>query len=150
VHDWLSGHRHALEWLVAFSLVSFFGTLAAIPVIVARIRPDYFVEREPPPRSWPGRHPAIRILFHAGKTGLGIVLVLLGIVLSLPGVPGQGLLTILIGLMLLEFPGKRRMELWLIRRKSIAAAVAWIRTKAGRPPLEIPAAEGEQKKQPGD
>jgi hypothetical protein len=47
----------------------------------------------------------------------------------------------LIGLMLLEFPGKRRMELWLIRRKAISSAIHWIRAKAGRPPLEIPDAD---------
>lgn len=150
VHDWLSSHPHALWWLAAFSAVSFFGTLAAIPLIVVRIRPDYFVERDPPALSWHGRHPAIRVLFHVGKTGVGVVLVMAGIVLSLPGVPGQGLLTVLIGLMLLDFPGKRRMELWLIQRKQISSAVNWIRAKAGRPPLELPMGGGEQKKQPGE
>lgn len=138
---WISLPSHFVWWIAAFSAVSFVGTLAAIPFIVARIRSDYFVDRDPPPGSWRGRHAAIRILLHAGKTGLGVLLVLLGIVLSLPGIPGQGLLTILIGLMLLEFPGKRRMELWLIRRKAISSAIHWIRAKAGRPPLEIPDAD---------
>jgi hypothetical protein len=31
--------------------------------------------------------------------------------MSVPGVPGQGLLTILLGVMLLDFPGRRSLEL---------------------------------------
>ncbi len=51
--------------------------------------------------------------------------------------PGQGILAILLGLMMLEFPGKRGMELWLMRRHRIAQAMNWIRAKAGRSPLEV-------------
>ena len=87
----------------------------------------------------------MRMLWHIAKNALGVVVVLLGIVLSLPLVPGQGLLTILMGLMLLDFPGKRRMEIWMIRRKGIAKGIAWIRRKAGRQPLIIPGDEPAQK-----
>jgi hypothetical protein len=40
----------------------------------------------------------------------------MGIILALPGVPGQGILTVLIGVMLLEFPGKRRLERAIVGR----------------------------------
>jgi hypothetical protein len=71
------------------------------------------------------------------KNVLGIFLVLLGIVLSLPGVPGQGILTILLGLMMLDIPGMRPLEAHIIRRPAILAAINRLRTKYQRPPLQV-------------
>jgi len=51
------------------------------------------------------------------------VLVVLGIIMALPGVPGPGILTIVLGVMLLNFPGKRRLERWLIRRPMVLSAM---------------------------
>jgi hypothetical protein len=59
--------------------------------------------------------------------------------MSVPGVPGQGLLTILIGVMLLDFPGKRRLERWLLRRRGVLAAINKVRARYGRPPLVLDA-----------
>jgi hypothetical protein len=72
---------------------------------------------------------------------LGGALVILGIALSVPGVPGQGvLLTILAGLILMDFPGKRRLLLAVLRRGPVRAVVVRLRARSGRPPLEIPPA----------
>jgi hypothetical protein len=62
----------------------------------------------------------------------------LGLLMSIPGIPGQGLLTVLIGLMLLDFPGRRRLEKALARRRSILAAMNRIRARFGHPPLLPP------------
>jgi hypothetical protein len=51
--------------------------------------------------------------------------------------PGQGLLTILIALILLDFPGKRSLERRIIARPKVLRAVNGLRTKAGRPPLHL-------------
>ena len=65
-----------------------------------------------------------------GKNALGIMLVLLGILMSIPGVPGQGILTILLGIMLIDLPGKRALEYKILKsakgsgkNKSLAAQV---------------------------
>ena len=65
----------------------------------------------------------------------GVVLVFAGILMSLPGVPGQGVLTILMGVMLLDFPGKRRLELKLVSRPKVLRTVNRIRARFDRPPL---------------
>ena len=52
--------------------------------------------------------------------------------------PGQGLLTLLIGLMLTDFPGKYRLEKRLIAQPGVLKAVNWLRARAGHPPLEPP------------
>jgi hypothetical protein len=57
--------------------------------------------------------------------------------LSLPGVPGQGILTILLGIMLLDFPGKRRFEYWLVSRPKIFAAINKLRHRFSKPALVL-------------
>ncbi|HYG08570.1 MAG TPA: hypothetical protein VD835_01220, partial [Pyrinomonadaceae bacterium] len=64
-------------------------------------------------------------------------LVLFGVLMSLPGVPGQGVLTILMGVMLLDFPGKRRLELKLVSRPNVLRAINRIRQRFDRPPLQL-------------
>ena len=84
--------------------------------------PQYFApQREPPPR----RHPVLALLLRIGKNLLGALFVGLGVAMLI--LPGQGILTILIGLSLLEFPYKRRLELYLISRPPVLRAVNWIR-----------------------
>src|SRR5215210_4318106 len=63
------------------------------------------------------------------KNLLGVFLVILGIILSLPGVPGQGLLTILLGLIMLDIPGKRPLEARIIKRPTIRAAINNLRSR---------------------
>jgi hypothetical protein len=71
------------------------------------------------------------------KNILGVFLVLLGIVLSLPGVPGQGILTILLGLIMLDIPGKRPLESRIIKRPAVRDAVNRLRARFNKPPLEL-------------
>jgi UPF0716 family protein affecting phage T7 exclusion len=83
------------------------------------------------------RHAALRLTARVGKNVLGVILVVVGIVLVLPGVPGQGMLTILIGLMLLDVPGKRRLERRIVGRRRILKAINRLRKRFGGPPLVL-------------
>ncbi len=69
------------------------------------------------------------------KNILGVLLILIGIVLSLPGIPGQGILTILLGLIMLDIPGKRPLEAWIIKRPSVLSAANNLRQRFNKPPL---------------
>ena len=84
-----------------------------------------------------GRHPALHAAGIIGKNALGILLVAVGILLSIPGVPGQGLLTILLGIMLLNFPGKRRLEQKLLSRPGVLKTINRLRLKFDKPPLIV-------------
>lgn len=125
-----------LGWLFAGSLLLFIATLILIPILVARIPEDYFCHRR--------RHTTIvshwpmpfRILFAVSRTVLGIGLVLAGVAMLV--LPGQGLLTILIGLSLMNFPGKYRLEKALVRQPPILRGLNWLRARSGRPPLLVP------------
>ena len=65
------------------------------------------------------------------------MLVLLGLIMALPGVPGQGLLTALIGLTLLSFPGKRKLERRFVKIPALLRAINRLRARFARPPLEL-------------
>jgi len=63
-------------------------------------------------------------------------LVGLGIVLSLPGIPGQGVLTILLGIMISDFPGKERLERKIVSYPKVLEALNKLRERFGKPPLQ--------------
>jgi hypothetical protein len=67
------------------------------------------------------------------KNLLGCLFVVAGLLMLV--LPGQGLLSILIGIILLDFPGKYSVERWLISRPPVLHTVNWLRRRAGRPPL---------------
>jgi hypothetical protein len=116
-----------------------FVVLAAVSVlvtifIVVRLPADYFARRHRPP-LFEGRHPALRIIARVAKNVLGLALVVAGVIMLFT--PGQGVLTILFGVMLLDFPGKRAMERWLVRRPKVGAAINGMRARYGREPLKF-------------
>jgi hypothetical protein len=85
----------------------------------------------------PDGHPVARSLAIAGKNLAGAVLVLLGLVMALPGIPGQGILTMIIGLTLVDFPGKRGLERRLIGRPSVLRRINGLRARFHRAALEL-------------
>jgi hypothetical protein len=135
VVEWLMRNQVALRWMVGVSIASAVGTLVLVPVMVARVRPDYFVTKTPPADAWSARHPIIRAVGRVLKNVLGATLLVSGVWMLI--LPGQGLLTILVGLMLLDFPGKRGIERSIVSRPGVLRALNWIRRRAGREPLEI-------------
>jgi hypothetical protein len=52
--------------------------------------------------------------------------------------PGQGLLTIFLGLFVMNFPGKRALEVLFLRIPGVLRRLNWIRAKAKHPPLRLP------------
>jgi hypothetical protein len=123
-------------WSAGISIAAAVASFAVAGFIVVRWPADRF-KGEGPTGSGRERHPIVRALAILGKNAAGVVLVLLGLVMSIPGVPGQGLLTVLIGLTLLNFPGKRRLERRLLRIHAVLHAINRLRARFARPPLEL-------------
>jgi len=129
--SWLDITNNNLLWLGVFSVVSFVGTLIAIPLILVKIPADYFLKDT---CKKDDSRPSLLVVI--GKNLLGFVFMVMGVIMLFT--PGQGILTILVGLSLLDFPGKRRLEVNLIRRPKVHTAINWLRTKYGKPLLLIP------------
>jgi len=107
---------------------------------VARMSPFYFVAREPSPGTWRIQHPLARRLAHVLKNILGLLLLVVGV--AMLALPGPGLLTALVALSLLDFPGKRNLILMIVRRRRVRRSIDWIRRKAKQPPIVIPDRDG--------
>lgn len=129
----------ALTWskvLIGVGLFVFSLALSflAIAVVMVKIPADYFSsgysQKFMPDKPWYIRYSAI--IF---KNIFGVFLIGLGILLSFPGVPGQGILTILLGLIMLDIPGKKPLEAKIIKRPTVLSAVNSLRARYDKPPL---------------
>ena len=127
--------RSALIGVLIF-VVTFVFNLAIVSFILVKLPADHF-KKGHHVEFWAGPQPALNAAKVIGKNILGILLVAIGIVLSLPGVPGQGLLTVLLGIMLLDFPGKTSLERKLLSRQEIVRTINRLRAKFDKPPLEL-------------
>ena len=139
--DFLSDFISGLTWqkvLVGASifLASFLINLGIVSLILVKLPANHFSKRRKT-KFWAGPRPAIHAAKVIGKNIGGLLLVALGVVLSLPGVPGQGLLTVLLGIMLLDFPGRHRLEQKLLSRPSIVNAINKLRARFGKKKLEL-------------
>ena len=133
--EWFHNHSYLLPWLAVFSVITFIGTLVSIPVLIVHIPENYFNHQKRPSAGGAVAGSLHQWLLKGVKNLIGVAFVLAGLVMLV--LPGQGLLTILIGLMLMNFPGKYALERALISQKSVLAAVNRLRIRAGRPPIRI-------------
>ena len=110
-------------------------SLVVVAIVIVKLPADHFASERPPAPS--GQAP-MGLARRIARNFLGLVLIAVGLVLSVPGVPGQGLLTILLGVMLVDFPGRRRVEHWIVSRPGVRAAMNRLRRRFGVPPLREP------------
>ena len=120
--------------LATFSGVSFIASIIGCAVLITSLPPDYFKTKKRLRRI---KNPVLRICLSSLKNLFGGMLIIVGILLSVPGVPGQGVLTILTGLILSDFPGKKRLERRLVRLPAILSVANRIRSRFKRPPLGL-------------
>ena len=132
---WLEGREWWLGLLVGISAAMFVGSLITVPWLVVRLPADYFAQRER--HSWAAAtgHPVLHWLALLAKNSLGVVLLMAGIAMLV--LPGQGLLTMVMGLVLLDFPGKYRFERFVVSRPAVLKSLNWLRRRRGRPPLRL-------------
>jgi hypothetical protein len=126
---YLQFHENVLGWTAFFFLIMMVATLLAVPLVIIRLPSSYFNEEKDllpeVPAFW--RRPYLLV-----KNIIGAILVLAGLAMLI--LPGQGLLTLIIGLGLMNFPGKRS----LIRRQRILETVNRLRAAANKEPIAVP------------
>jgi hypothetical protein len=122
-------------WLSVISLAMIVAGAIVVPWLAVRMPADYLVRRTarltgPPPN--PVAYWTLLVL----RNLCGGALVLAGIVML--GVPGPGWGAILVGLALMSFPGKRRIQRKLLSSQFVVRPLNAIRARACKPPLEVP------------
>jgi len=124
-----------LWWITGASLLSAIATLLAMPWVVTRLPEDYF--DHPRREAWQPSNdePPPALFFGLLKNVVGALLLVLGVLMLFT--PGQGVLTILAGLLLMNFPGKYRLERWLVERPGVLSSLNWLRKRRGKPPFRL-------------
>lgn len=120
-------------WTAVGSTCVFVASLVAVPWVIVRLPANYFSHRrrvvERPKRG------AAYYLLVVMKNLAGAVFVVMGIAMLV--LPGQGILTIVVGVSLVNFPGKYRLERYLVSRRVILKALNWVRQRAGKPHFQV-------------
>ena len=125
-----------LTAMAIFSVVTFVGSLIVVPIILARLPVDYFLNEERHLVATRSKQPAFFFLTQFVKNFFGGILILAGIAMLI--LPGQGILTILIGLGITNFPGKYKLERKLVSNQSVFKSLNWMRKRAGVEPFLYP------------
>jgi hypothetical protein len=131
ITDLFEGREVLLSVLGGASVLMFVGSLVAVPLVIVRLPRGYLRQERKLPRNWP-RY--LMIPFLVLKNSLGVLFVLSGLAMLI--LPGQGLLTLFIGLLLLDFPGKRVLVRRILGYKRILRVINRLRERFGKPPLE--------------
>ncbi len=135
VLSWIREQETLAGWLLVVSVTTFFGSLILVPWLLIRLPADYFSRAEKAHRPIARQPGFVRPALIVAKNALGALFVIAGIAMLV--LPGQGVLTMMAGVILMDFPGKYRLEKWFISRPRVAASVNWLRKKANREPLEL-------------
>lgn len=130
--DWLRDYELLFAILGIVSVLTFLGSLFLVPLVIAHMPADYFLQVEKPDKPLTPR----RLLLHLLKNILGYLFLVLGFLMLF--LPGQGILTIILGVSLIDFPGKRKLQLTLLKPRRIRKAITWIRKKSGKEPFNLP------------
>lgn len=128
---WGFSLEQILVWMGILSALMFVFSLLALPWFIGKVPADYFT-RPRDPHKWHvllQPHAIIRNL-------LGLPVVLAGIAMLV--LPGQGILTIMVGLGIMNFPGKFELEKWVVTRPGVLKTINWIRRKEHHPPIATP------------
>ena len=126
----------AIASTLGVSVLMFFSSLALAWAVIVRLPVDYLTRIGRPQPTLTHHPPIRRVVIVTLRNALGILLLGLGLVMLIT--PGQGILFILMGLSLVDLPGKQTLVRKLLKRPAILKGLNRIRRSAHRPPLEAP------------
>ncbi len=132
LQTWLSGHALLLSILASVSATLLVVTIVAAPWAVSRLPSNYLLqrlERNSKQGIWYSLTSVSRAL-------LGFLVTLLGLVMLIT--PGPGVIMLLLGISIAEFPGKNRLLIYLATRPNVLSSLNWMRKRHGKPPFIHP------------
>ena len=133
ITEFVSNYKTYILWLATISLFVFIFSLVSIKWLVALIPTDYFVKKDISKSK--KSYSLLWLISIIVKNIIGYTLILGGILMLV--LPGQGLFTILMGLILSNYPGKYTIEKRIISIPRILKTVNWLRKKSNKPRLKI-------------
>ena len=128
-----NAYKNLILWFGSISLFVFLFSLLSIKWLVSLIPEDYFINKKD--SKIKTNNILIWYIVLVFKNLIGYSLILGGIMMLV--LPGQGLFTIIIGLMMSNYPGKYSLEKKFIAIPTILKSINWLRRKSNKPPIRI-------------
>ena len=130
--DFAKAHKFLISGI---SLAMLLVSIILVPFFIQNLPADYFKKRKI--RSKPAWVPfPLHILYLVVKNIIGIVLIIMGLAMIV--LPGQGLITLIIGIILTDIPGERKAFLFVLRKTPVLKGMNWLRKKKNIPLFELP------------
>jgi hypothetical protein len=133
---WSSLTWETALWGAGLFLLSFIVSTALVSFALVKLPADYFHSSHAR-AFWEDKSRAMRWSGVILKNFIGLALIASGIIMSLPLVPGPGFLTILLGLVMMDIPGKRPLETRLVKRPAVLQSINRLRARFDKPPLVL-------------
>jgi len=122
-----------LQLLGILSFLTFIGSLLVVPWLILRLSPEYFIRHRLDVIERHRRHPVLAIIIFFLRNAAGFGLLAAGMAMLV--MPGQGILTMFIGLSFMDFPGKHRLLEKMVQVRRVQQSLNWIRRKGGKEDL---------------
>ena len=135
--SWSSMNSDLIFLLGSLSIFILIISVFMMVLIISFLPEDYFKSenRNLISRVQNSRYPLLKLLVLITKNFFGILLLLSGILMLV--LPGQGILTIITGLVFIDYPGKYKFERKLLRQKGVINSINWIRSRLSKPSLKV-------------
>ena len=135
--SWSSMNSDLLFLLGSLSIFILIISVFMMVLIISFLPEDYFKSenRNLISSVQNSRYPLLKLLVLITKNFFGILLLLSGILMLV--LPGQGVLTIITGLVFMDYPGKYKFERKLLKQKGVINSINWIRSRLSKPPLKV-------------
>lgn len=133
--EFVNDHQSLFFWLTLIGLFGLVVSLIVIPWILIKIPSDYFFADKRKRYPWGNCPPIIRSIVLLIKNLLGVILIISGIAMLF--MPGQGILTIVGGIVFMDFPHKYKIIRQIIKNSNILTYINKLRAKANQAPLKI-------------
>lgn len=132
IRFWESLTWGKIAWGLMITVVSVIISYGAIVIGMIKIPADYFSSSYVKDLG-ADTHFSLRWSAFIIKNVIGFLLIIAGIIMIFT--PGPGVPTILLGLIMMDIPGKRPLEARLINRPMVLSAVNDLRARYNKPPL---------------
>jgi len=142
VWHWVQANETLVGLLAVGSFALLIFSVALLPLVVSLIPADYFAAEERGMSRLARQYPTLHAILVVIKNLVGVVLFLGGLAMLV--LPGQGLLTLVAALILLDFPGKYHLEQRLVRSPRVVRGINWLRARARTRPLVVPEQDGDE------
>lgn len=135
--SWSSMNSDLLFLLGSLSIFILTISVFMMVLIISFLPEDYFKSenRNLISSVQNSRYPLLKLLVLITKNLFGVLLLLSGILMLV--LPGQGILTIITGLVFMDYPGKYKFERKLLRQKGVINSINWIRSRLSKPSLKV-------------